>query len=122
MPTVGIVIKVGAKVPMILPTVLNAPSVPTVLPLSSRLSVVYFTSDGVTVPSRNSGKTNITIHARKAAHIKKLVLTVTTSKAEIPSITILPINGMAAIHTAEKSILLYSLSGSGSLSALFPPK
>ena len=46
-PTVGIVIKVGAKVPMILPTVLNAPSVPTVLPLSSRLSVVYFTSDGV---------------------------------------------------------------------------
>ena len=32
-PTAGIVTKVGTKVPMMLPTVLNAPKVPTVCPL-----------------------------------------------------------------------------------------
>ena len=70
-PTAGIVTKVGTKVPMMLPIVLNAPSVPTVFPLSSRLSVDYFASDGVTVPSKKSGKTKITIQAAKAAMIRK---------------------------------------------------
>ncbi len=54
-PTAGMVTKVGRKVPMMLPTVLNAPRVPTVLPLSSRLSTLYLTSEGVTVPRRNRG-------------------------------------------------------------------
>ena len=54
-PTAGIETNVGTNVPIILPIVLNAPRVPTVLPLSSRLSTVYFTSEGVTVPRRNSG-------------------------------------------------------------------
>ena len=38
-----------------LPTVLNAPRVPIILPLSSRESVVYFARLGVTVPSKNKG-------------------------------------------------------------------
>ena len=54
-PTAGIDMKVGTNVPIIEPIVLNAPRVPTVLPLSSRESTVYFTSDGVTVPRRNRG-------------------------------------------------------------------
>ena len=121
-PTAGMVIKVGAKVPIMLPMVLKAPRVPTVLPLSSKLSVVYFTSEGVTVPSRNNGYTKIIIQARNAAHIRKFVLTVTISRADTPRITSFPIKGIAAIHTADIRMRLYSLSGSGSLSALFPPK
>jgi len=54
-PTAGMVTKVGRKVPSMLPTVLAAPSRPTVLPESSRESTAYFTRDGVTVPSRNRG-------------------------------------------------------------------
>ena len=54
-PTVGIVTKVGRKVPRMLPIVLQAPSRPTVRPLSSRLSTVALTRQGVTVPSRNRG-------------------------------------------------------------------
>ena len=54
-PTAGMETKVGTKVPIMLPIVLKAPRVPTVLPLSSRLSTVYLTSDGVTVPRRKRG-------------------------------------------------------------------
>ncbi len=54
-----------------LPMVLAAPSAPTVLPLSFKLSTLYFASEGVTVPSKNSGNTKITIQAAKAAHIRK---------------------------------------------------
>ena len=39
-PTAGIVTKVGINVPMILPIVLKAPNVPTVFPLSFKLSTV----------------------------------------------------------------------------------
>ena len=112
-PTAGIVTKVGRNVPRMLPIVLNAFSMPTVLPLSERLSTVYFTRDGVTVPSRNSGNTKITIQAENAAQIKNLLLTVKISSAEIPSIIYFPTTGMAAIHSAARIILAYSLSGSG---------
>ena len=88
-----------------LPIVFAALSIPTVLPLLSRLSTVYFTSDGVTVPKRKSGNTKITIHAINAAHIRKFVLTVSTSTAETPIITSLPRKGIAAIHTAAIKIL-----------------
>ena len=90
--------KVGTNVPMILPMVLNAHSVPTILPLSSRLSTEYFASDGVTVPNRKSGNTKMTMHAAKAAHIRKFVLTVTISSAEIPRMIYLPTTGIAAIQ------------------------
>ena len=72
-PTEGMVTKVGRKVPMILPTVLKAPRFPTTLPPSSRLSTVYFTREGVTVPSRNRGNTKTIIQERKAAMIRKPV-------------------------------------------------
>ena len=49
--------KVGTKVPMILPIVLEAFNIPTVLPLSSKSSTVYFTNDGGTVPNKNNGNT-----------------------------------------------------------------
>ena len=120
-PTAGIVTKVGTKVPMILPMVLKAPSVPTVFPLSSRLSTVYFTSDGVTVPSKNRGNTKITIQAQNAAIIKKLLFTVKISSADIPRIIYFPTTGINAIQMAAINILPYSLSGFGDLSALFPP-
>ena len=58
------------------PMVFEAFNIPTVFPLSSKLSTVYFTKDGVTVPSKNSGKTKIAIQARNPARIKKLLLTV----------------------------------------------
>ena len=64
------VTKVGTKVPMMLPMVFAAPSVPTIRALSSRFSMVYLASDGVTVPSRKSGKTKITMQAAKAAQIR----------------------------------------------------
>ena len=54
-PTAGIEMNVGTKVPIMEPMVFAAPRVPTVLPLSSRESTVYFTSEGVTVPSRKRG-------------------------------------------------------------------
>ncbi len=78
---------------------------PTVLPLSSKLSTEYFARDGVTVPSKNKGNTKITIQAAKAAQIRKLVFTAKTSAAEIPSTMYLPTTGMAAIHTAATRIL-----------------
>ncbi len=120
-PTDGIVINVGTNVPIMLPIVLNAFSVPTVLPLSSRLSTEYLASEGVTVPSKNNGNTNITIQAANAAITRKLLFTVNISSAEIPSIIYLPNTGISAIHIAAVSILTYSLPGSGFLSALFPP-
>ena len=120
-PTAGMVTKVGTNVPIMLPMVLKAPSVPTVLPLSSRLSTEYFASDGVTVPSRNNGNTKIIIQAAKAAQIRKLLFTAKISRADIPRIIYFPTTGMAAIQIAAIRILPYSLSGSGFLSALLPP-
>ena len=89
---------------MMLPMVLNAPRLPTVLPLSSRLSTEYFAREGVTVPSRNSGNTKITMQAANAAHIRKLVFTAKISTAEIPSTMYFPTTGMAAIQTAATRI------------------
>ena len=86
-PTAGMVTKVGRKVPRMLPTVLQAPSRPTVRPPSSRLSTVYLTSEGVTVPSKKSGKTKSTMHAQKAARVRKWVLTDRMSTPEMPRIT-----------------------------------
>ena len=120
-PTAGMEIKVGTNVPIMLPIVLNAPNVPTVCPLSSRLSTEYFTRDGVTVPSKNNGNTKITIHATNAATIRKLLLTVKMSSAEIPSTMYFPTTGISAIQIAAIMILPYNLSGFGDLSALFPP-
>ena len=104
-PTCGIVTKVGTKVPIILPIVLKAPRFPTVLPLSSRLSTEYLTREGVTVPNRNSGKTNITMQAAKAAITRKLLFTEKISTAEIPIIMYLPTTGINAIHIAAIIIL-----------------
>ena len=94
-----------AKVPMMLPTVLNAPKVPTVCPLSSRLSTEYFTREGVTVPSKNKGNTKITMQAANAAMMRKLLLTVKISSAEIPRIMYLPTTGIRAIQMAAIRIL-----------------
>ena len=105
-PTAGMVTKVGTKVPMMLPTVLNAPRVPTVCPLSSRLSTEYFTREGVTVPSKNKGNTKITMQAANAAMMRKLLLTVKISSAEIPRIIYFPTTGISAIQMAAISILL----------------
>lgn len=102
-PTAGMVTKVGRKVPRMLPMVLQAPRVPTTLPLSSRLSTMYFTREGVTVPSRNRGKTKMTIQAQKAAITKKWVLMVRTNRPEMPKIMYFPSTGMAAIQTAARS-------------------
>ena len=99
------VTKVGTKVPMMLPMVLAAPRAPTTLALSSRSSMVYLARDGVTVPSRNSGKTKMTMQAAKAAQIRKLWSTEKTSTAEIPRMMYLPSTGIRAIHTAAIRIL-----------------
>ena len=99
-PTAGIVTKVGRKVPRMLPTVLQAPRRPTVRPLSSRLPTVAFTSEGVTVPSRKSGKTKISMQEAKAAMMRKFVLTVKISRPETPRMMYFPTTGIAAIHTA----------------------
>ncbi len=116
-PTDGIVTNVGKNVPKILPMVFEAFNIPTVFPLSSKLSTVYFTKDGVTVPSKNSGKTKIAIQARNPARIKKLLLTVKIKTAEMPKITYFPTTGIQAIQIAAIKILPYSLSGFGFLSA-----
>ena len=120
-PTAGIVTKVGIKVPMMLPMVLNAPQVPTVFPLSSKLSTEYFTRDGVTVPNRNSGNTKITMQAAKAAIIRKLLFTAKIKRADIPMIIYFPTTGINAIQIAAMIILPYILSGFGDLSAVLPP-
>ncbi len=93
--------KVGTKVPMMLPTVLSAFRRPTVLPVSSRLSTVNFVSDGVTVPSRTHGKAkNITRQAANAAHTRKFFVMNAASRMEIPAMSQRPANGMSAIHIA----------------------
>ena len=102
-PTVGIVTKVGRKVPMMLPIVFSAPSLPTVLPLSSRLPTVYFTSEGVTVPSRSSGNTNRIMQAAKAAHTRKFFVTTSARTPVTPAMTYLPTSGIQAIQTAASS-------------------
>ena len=99
-PTAGMLIKVGTKVPIILPIVLKALSFPTTLPESSRLSTENLTREGVTVPKRNRGKTKIIMQAINAAIIRKLLLTARISTPEIPRIIYLPTTGIAAIHMA----------------------
>ncbi len=54
-PTAGIVTKVGTNVPIMLPIVLNAPNVPTVFPLSSRLSTEYFARDELLFQVKTAG-------------------------------------------------------------------
>ena len=100
------VTKVGTKVPMMLPMVLKAPSVPTTFPLSSRFPTEYLAREGVTVPSRNSGKTKMTMQAAKAAMMRKLLLTEKIRRAEMPTMMYFPTAGIAAIHTAAIRILV----------------
>ena len=95
---------------------------PTVLPLSSRLSTVYLIRLGVTVPSRKHGKTKITIQAKNAAQIRRLSLIVTINTPEISRIRCLPTTGMAAIQMAASISRRYSRSGLGSRSARRPPQ
>ena len=86
-PTAGMVTKVGRKVPMMLPMVFSASSSPSVLPLSSRLSVVYFISEGVTVPSSISGNTKSARQEQSEAQTRKLERTNSASSPETPAIT-----------------------------------
>ena len=104
-PTAGMETKVGTKVPIIEPMVLAAFSLPTTVPLSSMLLTVYLTSEGVTVPSKKSGKTNTTMQAAKAAIIRKLLLIEKISATAMPVIIYFPSTGMAAIHMAAMMIL-----------------
>ena len=69
-PTAGMVTKVGRNVPSIEPIVFAASSRPTALPASAAFFIVYLASDGVVVPSRNSGKTKTTRHAASAAQMR----------------------------------------------------
>ena len=103
-PTVGIVIKVGAKVPMMEPIVLRAFSSPTIFPLSSKLAIEYLTREGETVPSSISGKTNRAIQEKRDAHMRKFDPTKPASKREIPAMTYLPSSGMAATQMATTMI------------------
>ena len=103
-PTVGMVTKVGRKVPRMLPTVLQAPRRPTVRPPSSSVSTAALVREGVTVPSRNRGKTKITRQEAKAAMTSRWVLTVKISSADTPKIRYFPTTGMAAIHTAAMAM------------------
>ena len=104
-PTAGILMNVGTNVPIMLPIVLLALSLPTTLPLSSKLSTENLTREGVTVPSKNNGNTNITIQATKPAITRKLLLTVKISSADIPIIIYFPTTGIAAIQIAAMMIL-----------------
>ena len=99
-PTAGMVTNVGTKVPMMLPMVLSALSLPTVLPVSSRLSTVKRVSDGVTVPSSTHGNAKITRHAASAAQTMKFFVTKSASSSEMPAIRYRPTNGMSAIQMA----------------------
>ena len=94
---------------------------PTVFPFSLSESTEYLTRHGVTVPSKNNGNTKIIIQAANAAIIRKFVLTVKMSNPEMPRMIYLPRTGISAIHIEATSILPYSLSGFGFLSAAFPP-
>ena len=85
--------------------VLQAPSLPTIWALLSRESVVYFTRDGVTVPSRNKGKTNMIMQERNAAQVRNPVLIVIARAPAMATIRYFPAKGMAAIHRAAMSIL-----------------
>ncbi len=120
-PTAGILINVGTKVPMMLPTVFDALRFPTRRPLSSRLSVANLTREGVTVPSKKSGNTKITMHAAKPAITRKLLLTEKIRSPEIPRMMYLPSTGIKAIQIAAIITRAYRRSGSGFLSALRPP-
>ena len=104
-PTAGILINVGTKVPMMLPIVLDALRYPTTLPLSFKLSTVYLTSEGVTVPNKKSGNTKMIIQAAKAATTRKLVLMVKTRSADMPRMMYFPTTGMSAIHMEAMMIL-----------------
>ena len=104
-PTAGIVTKVGRKVPIMLPMVFSAPSSPMVLPLLSRLCMVYFTREGVTVPSSTQGKAKITRQVTRAAHTRKLWFTKAASSREMPAIRYRPTKGIRAIQIAAMRIL-----------------
>ena len=103
------------------PMVLQAPSFPATEPLSPISDMVYLMRDGVTVPSRKRGKTNMIMQAAKEDHIRSPVETVTIIRPVMASMMYLPRTGMKAIHMAAISILVKSLSGPSPLSAHFPP-
>ena len=121
-PTAGMVTKVGKNVPMILPIVFKAPNFPTITPLFSRSSMVYFTRDGVTVPSSIRGNTKITRQQIREAQTRKFFSTTMATAREIPAITYLPAKGIAAIQTAAINSRPNSRPGSGFLSAIRPPQ
>ena len=83
-PAAGMVTKVGRKVPMIDPMVLSAMKVPTVRPLSFRLSTAYLVSDGVTVPSSTSGKAKSTRQVRNDAQARNPVMVSAATRIEMP--------------------------------------
>ena len=102
--------------------------VPPPLPLSARLSTEYLAREGVTVPSRNRGKTNMTIQAANAAQMRKLVLTVKIRSAFLYRdgrlVGRLPefgVSGNIYDIFGKNFVGLSSVSGSGFLSALRPP-
>ena len=104
-----------------LPIVLNAPRYPTVFPLSERDWTEYFTREGVTVPSRNSGNTNTAKALARAAQTKYIEFTERIMSPESPTIIYFPSTGISAIQTPATRILPYRMSGFGFLSALLPP-
>ena len=121
-PTRGMVIKVGVKVPMIEPIVLRAFSSPTVRPLSSRLLTAYFTSAGETLPRSIRGKTNSRRQERRDAQMRKFCPTRRARRSDTAAITYLPRKGMAAVQVATIKMRRYILSGEGFLSARRPPQ
>ena len=121
-PTAGMVMKVGVKVPIIEPIVFRALSSPTIFPFSSRLLTAYLTSAGETLPRSIRGKTKRRIQERRDAHIRKLEPASRASARETTAITYLPTKGIAAVHTATIRMRKYILSGEGFLSASLPPQ
>ena len=99
-PTAGILIKVGTNVPMMLPMVLQAPSIPTMEPVESREFTAYFTRDGVTVPRRNKGNTKSTRQVRNYAQMRRWISMATISIPAMAMMIYFPTSGMRAIQMA----------------------
>ena len=103
-PMVGMVKKVGKKVPRIDPTVPKASKIPTTLPEVFPEVWAYLMSEGVTVPSNNNGGMNKMKQVKKEAQMSKPALMNIAKKAVMPAITKRPKKGIKVIQVPERSM------------------
>ena len=120
-PILGIVTKVGKKVPIMLPMVFAAYILPAVFPAFSKSVTPFLTKYGDTIPRPINGTEKRTRQDIAVPVTSKSLGKNNARRPMIAVITYLPIKGITATHKAAAQIIMYSLFRLLFLSADLPP-